>query len=254
MSSGTDHKFRLETVFIPLSDSGRVEAVAQRIASAVHLGLLADGEQLPSEAELASQLGVSTVTLREALIDLRGQGIIETRRGRNGGSFARRSHQSHKDILTDRLGRLTGAEWRDLGDEQMAIDSAAAYLAAERATEEDLSRLHAVAKMLAGARTPAEKFQADTRFHLTLAVASQSERLTRATVQIQSQTADVLWLPNLNGLDSTAFSSDHLNIVAAIEREDSEEACRLARAHALAGARRIRELHLLTVVDDTERR
>src|SRR3712207_4510864 len=59
-------------VFAPLDDGAlRSEAVVRRVGSAIALGLLADGEQLPTEADLATMLRVSTVTLREALAELR---------------------------------------------------------------------------------------------------------------------------------------------------------------------------------------
>ena len=59
-------------VFAPLDDgSGRSEAVVRRLGSAIALGIIVDGEQLPSEAQLAALLNVSTVTLRDALSDLR---------------------------------------------------------------------------------------------------------------------------------------------------------------------------------------
>ena len=64
--------------------------MVQRITEAIHLGLLADGEQLPVEVELARQFGVAPMTVREALAELRDQGLVETRRGRTGGSFVRR--------------------------------------------------------------------------------------------------------------------------------------------------------------------
>jgi DNA-binding GntR family transcriptional regulator len=77
-------------LFGPLDDAGgRREAVARRLGGAIALGLLGDGEQLPSEQELATSLNVSTVTLRDALADLRQKGLVETRRGRGGGSFVR---------------------------------------------------------------------------------------------------------------------------------------------------------------------
>ena len=70
-------------VFAPLDDGAlRSEAVVRRVGSAIGLGLLGDGEQLPTEADLATMLTVSTVTLREALAELRKLGLVETRRGR----------------------------------------------------------------------------------------------------------------------------------------------------------------------------
>src|SRR5687768_6993283 len=75
-------------VFAPLDDGAlRSEAVVRRVGSAIALGLLGDGEQLPTETDLATMLNVSTVTLREALAELRKLGLVDTRRGRGGGSF-----------------------------------------------------------------------------------------------------------------------------------------------------------------------
>src|SRR5689334_24948820 len=85
---GISHSAR-SAMFAPLDQVGRAEAVAARLVDAITLGLLADAEQLPSEAELAAQFGVATVTVREALVSLREQGLVETRRGRGGGSFVR---------------------------------------------------------------------------------------------------------------------------------------------------------------------
>ena len=64
-------------VFAPLDDGAlRSAAVVRRVGSAIALGLLGDGEQLPSETELALMLNVSTVTLRDALADLRLRGLV----------------------------------------------------------------------------------------------------------------------------------------------------------------------------------
>lgn len=172
------HRLQRVTVFSPLG-SGRVETVGQRIASAVHLGLLADGEQLPPERDLAAQLSVSPVTLREALTKLRAEGLIETRRGRNGGSFVRASDELPLTNFNRRLVSLSATEWRDLTDEQMAIETTSAYIAAQRASAEDMQRLRDVLEMIPSATTPAERYRADSLFHLEIAVAAQSERLWR---------------------------------------------------------------------------
>ena len=62
-----------------------------RLGSAIRLGLLAPGAQLPAERELAQQLGVSRNVLREALRSLELAGLVEARTGATGGFFIRSS-------------------------------------------------------------------------------------------------------------------------------------------------------------------
>ena len=59
------------------------------LATPPRLGLAAPGERLPAERDLAARLGVSRVTLREALHALQEAGYVESRRGRYGGTFVR---------------------------------------------------------------------------------------------------------------------------------------------------------------------
>src|SRR5213595_4095708 len=80
-----------EVVFSPVADGALVEQTVRRIGEAIGLGLIEVGERLPPEAELASRLAIAPMTLREALRILREAGYLETRRGRGGGTFVRRS-------------------------------------------------------------------------------------------------------------------------------------------------------------------
>ena len=119
----------LAAVLSPLDGGGpRTDAVVARISAAIGLGVMGDGEPLPSEIDLATQLGVSTMTLREALAVLREQGLVETRRGRGGGSFVRASAEALTSRSLARLGEYTVQELRDLGDEHFAVAGAAAVL------------------------------------------------------------------------------------------------------------------------------
>src|SRR6185437_3912339 len=122
---------RARTLFTPLDTGGRADTVTRRLAKAIRLGLLLDGERLPAESQLAGQLGVSTVTLREALATLRTMGLVETRRGRGGGSFVRAPDDPGR--LERPLRLLSLHELRDIGDHRAAIAGTAARLAAERA-------------------------------------------------------------------------------------------------------------------------
>ena len=103
-------------VFAPLDDGAlRSEAVVRRVGSAIALGLIGDGEQLPSETDLAAMLNVSTVTLRDALADLRKRGLVETRRGRGGGSFVRSRDDVLAELADARLAELGTTDLRELG-------------------------------------------------------------------------------------------------------------------------------------------
>jgi DNA-binding transcriptional regulator YhcF (GntR family) len=102
-------------VFSPVDNRVRVDAVVRRLGDAIELGLLSDGEQLPGETDLAGRLGVSTVTLREALMALRRQGLVVTRRGRGGGSFVSRPEDPDEQRVTSRLTDWSSQELRDLG-------------------------------------------------------------------------------------------------------------------------------------------
>jgi DNA-binding FadR family transcriptional regulator len=70
------------TAFRPLQ---RYEQIAERLAADIRSGLLAPGERLPSERELARSLEVSRASVREAIAALQVQGVVETRAG--AGTF-----------------------------------------------------------------------------------------------------------------------------------------------------------------------
>ncbi|PDQ34710.1 MAG: hypothetical protein B5766_09605 [Candidatus Lumbricidophila eiseniae] len=63
------------------------EETLQRLLQSIRLGLIAPGERLPTERELASMLDISRNRLREALGSLTEAGWVVSRRGRNGGTF-----------------------------------------------------------------------------------------------------------------------------------------------------------------------
>lgn len=243
MASDTADSARL-TVFSPISSGGRADVVARRIGEAITLGLVADGEQLPSETELASQFGVSTVTLREALASLREQGYVTTRRGRNGGSFAQRPSGHPTERLSAKLSRLSSTELRDLGDEAAAVSSACAALAARRADRGTVARILELADALRTPDQPSEHARLDSRFHIEVAVGSQSERLTQREVSLQSEYANLLWLPDPEPLDHEAVAEEHLAIANAIRQEDEDLARRRALAHADVNMRRLIQAHI----------
>ncbi|MGN6428315.1 MAG: FadR/GntR family transcriptional regulator [Leifsonia sp.] len=182
-----------DAVFAQLADAGRAEQVSRRLADAIVLGVLTPGERLPSEAELARRFGVALVTAREGLGMLREAGLVETRRGREGGSFVVHPGDADDAMLTARLRGLSQVELSDLAVYVTAIAAGCADRAAERATPPDAERLHA---WLAAADfgAPPQARRNAGGFLLELAVLSQSTRLVREQIRLQAEFGPLLWL------------------------------------------------------------
>jgi len=216
-------------VFAPLDGGDRVEAVERRLTDAIRTGMLIDGEQLPSEQELAAQLGVATVTLREALAGLRRRGLVRTRRGRGGGTFVHVDVETRRAHLRERLRELSVDDLRDVGDHHSAIAVGTAQLAAERASAGDVATLRRHLDALAAADGEHARHAADWRFHVELAAAAQSRRLAEASAELQVDAGTMLWFVARPDLD--AALADHGAILAAVEAGDAAAAGRLAAAH-----------------------
>ncbi len=218
------------SLLAPLEAGGRAAEVERRIDEAIELGVLSDGEQLPSETELAAALGVAPVTLREALAGLRRRGLVETRRGRGGGTFVRGSEDAQRRRLLARLAARSVDQLRDLCDEHVALGAAAAALASERALPADLARLDAHVAALAQARGERAVRAADSRFHIELAVAARSLRLAKALARIQADVAGLTW--TLPGAERAAHAArEHRAILDAVRTGDAAAAAARMRRH-----------------------
>jgi DNA-binding FadR family transcriptional regulator len=224
---------RLHAVLPPLEAPDRVDVVARRLSSAIRLGLLADGQRLPSETEFAAHLGVSTVTLREALARLRETGLVETRRGRGGGTVVCAPATRAGERLRELLSQFTVYELRELGDHRAAVAGMCAYLAAQRAVEPEINRLRQEVDRLSAATNTAERWAADVNFHVALATATQSSRLVRSEVALQAELGDVLWLLAEHDLHTEGIVADHRRVYTAV-RSRRASAARDAMTRHLA--------------------
>ncbi|MFF1832479.1 GntR family transcriptional regulator [Paenarthrobacter sp. NPDC058040] len=207
----------------------RGEEIGDRLRHAIELGLLEDGEQLPSENDLAAMMGVSTQTLRTALSDLRHQGFIETRRGRGGGSFVKANGRNPQRAHRERLHSYSLEDLRDLREFRAALAGAAAAAAASRSQQIPLERLVALAGIVGDLDETADITRADSRFHIELASASSSVRLTRQEVALQAEVGALLWSHSTSA--GPLAATEHVAIAEAIRVGDANGARVLAEDH-----------------------
>src|SRR5690349_15598649 len=176
-----------EVVFSPVADGAVVEQTVRRLGEAIGLGLIEVGERLPPEAELSTRLAIAPMTLREALRILREAGYLETRRGRGGGTFVRRSlPQQPAREARRHLARLTVEELSDLMDYRVAMSGAAVALAAERRSDADLVALDSLVERMAALDAFAPYRRLDHHFHIAVASAARSPRLVAAADTFQA--------------------------------------------------------------------
>lgn len=201
------------------------EYVAEQIRRHIALRLIAPGESLPSERELAAMFGVGRPTIQLALKDLAADRLVESRRGRRGGTFV--SEPAEDTVVLDELiSRLLARreELEELLDYRQAVEPLISRLAARLRRRDDLTAMRATIRGMAAARDEPEYMRFDTEFHLAVANATQNRYLVRAMEDIRLQLNDALSLLPESETWHRRISGEHEAIFAAIDARDAHAA------------------------------
>ena len=222
-------------VFFRRVASGNVfEETVEQLMQAIKLGMIRQGDCLPPERELAPRLGVSRVTLREAIRALDQAGLLESKRGRNGGTFViHRPRYAASEQTARRLAREMGDRLLDALDFRLVVEPAAAELAAERAGATGHQRLRELLDETLRAR-PADYRISDSRLHIAIAELAGSPSLSRAVADVQVLLTDVLAaIPRLEqAIDHS--HKQHSAIIAAIVAKNGPRARAAMEEHVTA--------------------
>lgn len=134
------------------------------------------GDSLPSEAELAAELGVSRLTVRECIRALQARGLVEVSHGKRP-VVAPPNALPLADFFSASVRRDAGG-LLELLEVRMAIEVHTAQLAARNATMSDLRSLTAALDAMRDAVADEDAFnRADVRFHAAIAAASGNRML-----------------------------------------------------------------------------
>jgi len=225
----------LAIVFDPVSPPTAFEETVARLGTGIRVGLLAPGSRLPPERELAEQLGISRSTLRHAITALVQSGLLQSVRGRGGGTFV-----TEAPPLAGGAAVALGEEARAVLDERLATEAGAVLLAAERAERGDLDPLEELVERMARAPDFDAYRRADIRFHIGLAEAARSPRLVAAMTEVQGRMSDLIALIPHPEEVLTHSNAQHRRLVGLLARRDGPRAVRLLREH-LAGTEHLLE-------------
>jgi DNA-binding FadR family transcriptional regulator len=219
----------------PVRAGNAFEETVERLLTVIKLGVVAPGDRFPAERELAGLLGVSRITLREAIRALQQAGYVESRRGRFGGTFVTHVWPA-PDPAEVRRGALEEPErLADALTFRMVIESGAAGQLAQSGCRPGHDRDLLLAR-LAGVNQagPGDYRRLDTLFHLAIAELTGSSMLAAACAEARMRLNDLLnAIPVLqHNIDHTA--QQHSAIVEAILAGDADRA-RTAVAEHLDG-------------------
>jgi DNA-binding FadR family transcriptional regulator len=159
-------------------------------------------------------------TVREALDALRGQGLVRTTRGRDGGSFITSSEEGQRELLAARLSRFSRAQLHDLALQLGATSGAVAATAAVRASNSDLDNLRTIAQSIDfGDEVSARRGEA--LFRVEVAAAAQSPRLVAEELRLQAEFGPLLWFGMRDQALRDIVREAQLALVEALERRDA---------------------------------
>lgn len=191
------------------------DLAAQEIRQRVLNGDLRPGQKVDQDT-LAVDLGISKLPVREALISLGYEGIIEqvARRGAFVSALSRDDIRDHYVVFG-------------------LVGGLAAERAAARITAVDLARLRELALRMESGAPGREQDSLNFEFHRVINLASASPRLV-AILSSLGRLIPYGWFENHDGWAERAHV-EHREILDALERRDSDTARHLTEAHFAGG-------------------
>jgi DNA-binding FadR family transcriptional regulator len=204
------------------------EVIVRDLAERIGSGAYPIGSRLPSERQLADQYKVSRPTLREALIALELDQMVEVRKG--SGVYVLRSGAPQVVGSDPDIGPFELLEARRL------VECEICAFVAPQVTERDVRELHGIVDRMELVDGDADAAEAlDREFHLRIAQASQNSALVAMTEMLWNVRArsPLYRFFNAKAVEAGVLPSvkEHRSIVAALDSKNAETARRAMHAH-----------------------
>ncbi|MBP1326163.1 DNA-binding FadR family transcriptional regulator [Leucobacter exalbidus] len=209
----------------PLADQA-----ADLLLTRIRSGEWTLGEKLPGETTLAPQLGVGRSTVREAIRQLAGRGVLASRQG--AGVFV-----TALDVPEDWDAVLRRTNILSVIEARIAIEAEAASLAAARRTPADLRAIRRALTDRSENRVEIERLvDSDTAFHRAIIIAAHNpillELFDSFTPRLREAMIEMLRIRKDFGDD--ADHDVHGEIADAIANRDEAAAALCSRTHLLS--------------------
>lgn len=162
----------MTNLFKPIRPKKLSEEIVEQVQTLISEGQLKPGERIPSEREMASLLGVSRPSVREAFMILEAMGMLEARQG--GGTYVRSLTESSLASPLTSMVEKDPKLVHDLLEVRMGLECLSASLAAVRATGDDLKAISSYIEVMNNSVKDGWDPKTDFKFHYAIATAAHN--------------------------------------------------------------------------------
>jgi len=214
--------------------------VYEQLLSQIKNNTWQEGAKLPSENELRQEMGVSRISIREALQKLTALGIVETRQGE--GSFVRKfSSDSYKDLMIP-LFMINKNSLQEILEYRSITEVGATEIAAGKITAEELETLETIVRRMEDPETDLKTFaQDDLRFHMLITEATKNKMLINVCLFVHDLLSASMEsiVEHLGTKDGRYY---HRLILEELKKGNGAEAAKAMREHVAVTVNRVAEL------------
>jgi GntR family transcriptional repressor for pyruvate dehydrogenase complex len=217
------------------------EQIANQLEQLIIANKLHPGDRLPSERELASQLGVGRPAIREANRVLRDRGLVELRPG--SGTYVCAASDGAISQSIERFFSSRHSPVLELQEMREIMEPALAALAAERATPQDIERMELELAYIEADPSDLDRYiESDAKFHIAVVEAARNRMLSAIFAPMIAIMKDEIREVTLHMVEAGQHDPRrHREIMEAIKARQPEEARRAASEH-LEGFRKVSTL------------
>ena len=218
------------------------DQVAEALSAEIHAGRPAVGEKLPTEAVLAEQFAVSRTVVREAVSRLKSLNLVESRQG--SGVFVK--EPGFSPLTFDAGCAISKQAVIQMVEVRRALEAEVASLAAQRRSQNDVTRIHhAITALDNAVNAGGDGVEEDVDYHRAIADAAQNPFLISTLDYLRQFLRGATRVTRANEARRTDFAiqvrEEHAAIVKAIEMGDADEARQAATAHMNNAIKRIEQ-------------
>lgn len=228
-------------LFRAVSSNRMSEAIVDQIRTLIRTAQLRPGDRLPSERDLGERMGVSRVTVREALRVLEAGGLIEIRVGARGGAFVTAPSSSRigsglADLIS--LSPLTAGE---VTEARKVVELGIIPLVVERASDRDIEELRDMVRQHQHALRQGEYgMPMSAAFHVRVAACTHNSAIEMLVHSFHGPLLMSLREAQVAApLMGHRGTTEHRDFVEALAARDADKAEEIMRKHLQRTARRV---------------